>query len=486
MPWSDFDQAHAHARNAARETDSVHWDEAAEAHRSAAADFSRAAKSAGDGEALRVLRLLEAQHEKLARIIKSQNSAQLQEAIAETPSIPPETDKPSNDDAKVSDTTTSTETPSPKKTTTTSAITAARLNARPRESSPSLARDIASRRGIPPHGQASPTLTRSRQLSPESQRRAKTTVAPRIPPSIMESSGSLPSKQPRSKVEDEGFTNFYNNLTTGTVSKLSSVLAYAGLPLTTQEIQIAPPVPEKPQKEKSSHTVNATAEPDVKKYFSKAALAAIEDEHRQRGSHGQVFGPAENFYVVQKGGGTYSYADIARNQQLHAAAGKEEFVDAQEDGMGSPRHSRAAFGKSRTAEELELENTTLKTTLEQLASRLSNFEAHAQEASFAALTHSMASLHSGPQPHSIAPKAVASSAQPSQELQEALEKVRILESQMSTQAAQHEKLEALAQKQEKKIRMYHSKWEDVKKSAREKEKAKREKAAGADPEAGAS
>ena len=38
--------------------------------------------------------------------------------------------------------------------------------------------------------------------------------------------------------------------------------------------------------------------------------------------------------------------------------------------------------------------------------------------------------------------------------------------------------QALAQKQEKKIRMYHSKWEDVKKSAREKEKAKREKAAG--------
>jgi hypothetical protein len=50
--------------------------------------------------------------------------------------------------------------------------------------------------------------------------------------------------------------------------------------------------------------------------------------------------------------------------------------------------------------------------------------------------------------------------------------------QISSQTEQQAKLEALAQKQEKKIRMYHSKWEDVKKSARETEKAKREKAAG--------
>jgi len=303
-------------------------------------------------------------------------------------------------------------------------------------------------------------------------------VAPRIPPSIMETSSTLPPKKSRSKAEDEGFANFYSNLTTGTMSKLSSVLAYAGLPLNPEDAQKAEiPTPEKARKDRSSRTVSAANEPDVKKYFSKAALTAIEDEHRQRGAHGQVFGPAESFYVVQKGGGTYSYADIARNQQLQNAGLEDEdfFVDAQE-GLPSPRHgrsSRAAFGKSRTAEELELENTTLKATLEQLAARLANFEVHAQDASFAALSHSMASLPSASHTYHAAPPPPDSG----QSLQDALERVRALESQLSSQSEQHEKLEALAQKQEKKIRMYHSKWEDVKKSAREKEKAKRERAA---------
>jgi len=268
------------------------------------------------------------------------------------------------------------------------------------------------------------------------------------------------------------------------MSKLSSVLAYAGLPLAPEESQHQQPEPvprEKLPKDRNNRTVSAANEPDVKKYFSKAALTAIEDEHRQRGAHGQVFGPAESFYVVQKGGGTYSYADIARNQQLHNAAMEDEelFVDAQEgthSRNSSQASNRAAFGKSRTAEELELENTTLKTTLEQLASRLSNFEAHAQDASFAALSHSMASLPSNaPHPYHNPPPP-SESAGPG--LQDALERVRALELQISSQTEQHEKLEALAQKQEKKIRMYHSKWEDVKKSAREKEKAKREKAAG--------
>lgn len=299
----------------------------------------------------------------------------------------------------------------------------------------------------------------------------------------MESSATLPPQQRRAKTEDDGFATFYSSLTTGTMSKLSSVLAYAGLPLTAEESQQPEPAPkEKILKDRNNRTVSAANEPDVKKYFSKAALTAIEDEHRQRGAHGQVFGPAESFYVVQKGGGTYSYADIARNQQLHNAAMEDEelFVDAQEgthNRNSSQASNRAAFGKSRTAEELELENTTLKTTLEQLASRLSNFEAHAQDASFAALSHSMASLPSNiPHPYHHAPPPPSESAGPG--LNDALERVRALEMQISSQTEQHAKLEALAQKQEKKIRMYHSKWEDVKKSAREKEKAKREKAAG--------
>ena len=156
----------------------------------------------------------------------------------------------------------------------------------------------------------------------------------------MESSATLPPQQRRAKTEDDGFATFYSSLTTGTMSKLSSVLAYAGLPLTAEESQQPEPAPkEKILKDRNNRTVSAANEPDVKKYFSKAALTAIEDEHRQRGAHGQVFGPAESFYVVQKGGGTYSYADIARNQQLHLCLhDRNALVHRRGPGFGNVRN----------------------------------------------------------------------------------------------------------------------------------------------------
>ena len=372
---------------------------------------------------------------------------------------------------------TSPETTPQKKPSTTSAIAAARLNARTRDASPSLARDIASRRGIPQAGKntSSPAAqARARQLSPESQRKAQPPVTPKIPPNIMDSRGSLPAKRTQRPIEDDGFASFYNNITSGTMSKLSSVLAYAGLPLAPEES----PKPEPTAKPGRKDTVRASNEPDVKKYFSNAALKAIEDQHRQRGNLGHAFGPAESFYVVQKGGGTYSYADIARNQQTQGERlgedDEDSFVDAKEaQAPDSPRHSRTAsltsrpiFGKGRTAEELELENSTLKNTLEQLAVRLSNFEAHAQDASMAALTQSMISVHHGPPPNASQPAS-----------DEAADRVKALEAQIAAQAEQREKLERLAEKQEKKIRLYHEKWEEVKRSAKEKERVRRERAA---------
>lgn len=195
------------------------------------------------------------------------------------------------------------------------------------------------------------------------------------------------------KVEDdEGFSKFYHSLTTGTMSKLSSALAYAGLPLAADDIKHDPP--------SKRQTVSASNEPDVKKYISKAALDAVEYQHRQRGTFGHGFGPAESFYVVQTGGGTYSYADIAKNRQTHLSGIEEDdddaFVDAREiPGPASPKRSRVApqrrdtFGKNRTHEELELENTTLKGTIDYLSSRLSHFEAHAQDAAMASMTQSM-------------------------------------------------------------------------------------------------
>jgi len=346
-----------------------------------------------------------------------------------------------------------------------SAKASARAGSQMRESSPSLARDIASRRGIPSQSRSSPSAAaqaRARQLSPESQRRASPSSL-KIPPSVVDSQASIRDARKRKADEDEeGFTKFYNNLTTGTMSKLSSVLAYAGLPLTADDI--------KPEQMSSKRTVSASHDPDVKKYISKAALEAVEEDHRERGKPGHGFGPAESFYVVQTGGGTYSYADIAKATQSHLSGIDEEddeaFVDAKElPGPSSPLHSRTAhekrsiFGKNRTHEELELENSTLKGTLEDLARRLANFEAHAQDASMMALTQSMASLRPADTP-------AGGSMQ---------ERVEQLEKQIEQQTGEQQALKDEAMRKDKILKKYQSRYEQLVNGARERGKAKKEK-----------
>ena len=281
-----------------------------------------------------------------------------------------------------------------------------------------------------------------------------------MPSCIVDSQSDVQQAQKSKKAEDdEGFAKFYSNLTNGTMSRLSSVLAYAGLPLTAEDLQLEQSDSRKPQR----RTVSAGDEPNLKKIFSKAALDAIEDQHRSRGLPGHGFGPAESFYVVQKGGGTYSYADIARAQQKQLAGlGEEddgEFVDAKEaPGPPSPNHSRfssqqrGSFGSPRTQEELELENTTLKHTLEQLAGRLAAFEAHAQDASMAALTQSMASLRPGP---SGVPGDVATS-----------DRLRQLERQVEKDAEDRQKAADYTAKLERHNRKWRAKFDGLTKSAR--------------------
>ena len=419
-----------------------------------------------------MLRLLEDQHRRLADIVKSQDTPQPVSASETTKSLS------SRSTAKDASTTS----PPPERAATTKSKTAApalasaRIGSQVRDSSPSLARDIASRRGIPQPGRTQPSAAaqaRARQLSPESRRRATTGATPKVPPSIVDSQASLQSaKKSKKAEEDEGFAKFYSNLTTGTMSKLSSVLAYAGLPLAAEDSR-----PEQSSKPQSSRrTVSAASEADVKKIFSKAALDAIEDEHRQRGTFGQGFAPAESFYMVQRTGGTVSYAEITKThqQQLADLAEDEEpeFVDAKEaPGPPSPTVSRlshqqrGSFGSPRTQEELELENTTLKQTLEQVAGRLAAFEAHAQDASMAAVTQSIVSLRAEPSGAGQGDAAVH-------------ERLRQLERQVEEQAQERQKLEAHALKLEKMNRKWRARWDDSLNRAKEKTKAKRESGSG--------
>lgn len=462
--------AHTHARKAAEELEKVHFAEAAYEHQQASTNFAKAARGTSDVEALRVLKLLEEQHQRLARTVKSRDSPIVEVPADDSPSAehqPTIKDKSTTSPPRAKSATS-------KSKSTTSALASARVGSHARDSSPSLAREIATRRGIPQPGRAQPSAAaqaRARQLSPESRRRSAPGGSSKVPPSIVDSQADLRQTRNAKKAEDdEGFAKFYSNITTGTMSKLSSVLAYAGLPLTADDAAQLEQS-SRPRSEKT--TVSASNDPDVKSIFSKAALDAIEEEHRQRGTLGHGFGPAESFYVVQTSGGTHSYADIAKAQQQQLASVDEDdegdFVDANEvPGPPSPARSRLSqkkrnsFGSRRTEEELELENGTLKTTLEQLASRLAAFEAHAQDASMAALSQSMASIKQAP----------TGGARPDSTIQDRLQQ---LEKQIEQQVEERQKLQAYSAKQERDLKKYRSKWDELKKGAREKEKAKQEK-----------
>jgi hypothetical protein len=420
-------------------------------------------------QALRVLKLLEEQHRRLASIVKSRDSPKQETSPSETTSA---VDVPAaKDDAVVASKTVEKTKSTTKSRASSSALSSTNTNNKPRDSSPSLARDIASRRGIPQPARGPPSAAaqaRAREFSPESRR--SSAPRPKVPPSVVDSQAAIRASAKISKAEDdEGFAKFYNNITTGTMSKLSSVLAYAGLPLTADD---AVNNDQQNTLKKEKQTVRATNDPDVNKIFSKAALAAIEDEHRQRGTLGHGFGPAESFYVVQKGGGTYSYADIARAQQREAEEDDEEpaFVDAKE--VPSPKQSRSSrrkrdsFGMPRTQEELELENTTLKTTLEHLASRLEAFEAHAQDASMAALTQSMISVKPPTKP--VGDEAHSQS------------RLRELELQVEQQASEEQKLRKLSDRQARELKKYQHQFEKIKSGARQKERMRQEQGTGGD------
>ncbi|RMZ22748.1 hypothetical protein D0859_13229 [Hortaea werneckii] len=271
------------------------------------------------------------------------------------------------------------------------------------------------------------------------------------------------------------------------MSKLSAALAYAGLPLTAEDAVKASESTSSSSRNKdlAASTVHANNDPDVKKIFSKAALNAIEEEHRQRGTLGHGFGPAESFYVVPPYAGTKSYSHVVRGNPHDAAGGlgeddEDAFVDAREaQGPPSPKHSRVGsgakrggFGKGPTSEELELENTTLKQTLAGLANRLAAFEAHAQDA---ALTQSMIGMH--PPTGGSAGGAGGSDAT-------MVNRLRQLEQQAVKDAEERQRLEAQAAKQAKSIETWEQRYQSLRKGAKKRMMEAKEKAQPGDEEDG--
>lgn len=183
---------------------------------------------------------------------------------------------------------------------------------------------------------------------------------------------------------EDPFSRFYSTFG-NLISTLSAPLAYAGLPLNTELV-----VPAIPVRLASPMASRIAPDPDLARYFSKAALRAVRDE---RGG----FGGTESFYVVPTTGGTMSYAGMLSNTRQNSNIAEEdeaEFVDANENpqppspGVVRSRLSRPGgtskrhgYRDNKTWEEMMVENETLKSVVLDLGERLRAFELGAQRSS---------------------------------------------------------------------------------------------------------
>lgn len=205
---------------------------------------------------------------------------------------------------------------------------------------------------------------------------------------------------------DEGFSRFYSTFGS-LITRLSAPLAFAGLPLITEEsasesepapVAVAETHPPRRQRPQKVPGTPGSAEPDLSKIYSKATLRALaKDGHA----------PTDSFYVVPTSGHTVSYANILSFDQkerrrmaasFHGADGGPLLEDPDEDDFVDARESQASLSpgiRKRPArtpserelqnvvEELHLENRSLKEMLDKLSKRLHAFELNSQSSHLA-------------------------------------------------------------------------------------------------------
>ncbi|KAK1145727.1 hypothetical protein N8T08_003965 [Aspergillus melleus] len=512
--------AHTHARNAVLETRKSNPVAASEEHDLAAGEFATAAQNSSDPQALRTLHLLEQHHKRLAQILRFQHenppSAGANAPLSAEPGSPKAS--PSIQDAQQQ----------PPKLSGN-----ARL---PKRETSSIASNLASARGIPSQPRratpASPTLS-SQQAGArmtdgpakirtgESRLRGTQAHAPRdrlyrtsstskhswSPPvgsptdvtsqQYVPSDAVEPRRGSRQPDTEEPFQRFYSTFG-GLISKLSAPLAFAGLPLGSDASPQAESSPKSyadtklDRHQATSSRSTQSAEPDISRIFSRAALRAIRDSPGGgSGAGGPTGGPAESFYVVPTTGGTVSYAGILGRAEKEARRnsveeGDDDFVDARET-PASPelRHSfTGGKGKNgrvndrlttnlqnpKTMEELQMENQALRHLSDTLSNRLHMWEVNAQSSSIA-LQQSLKAMHHQniPSPEHQASSAITSppaplSTQPSmtdhdQRIKELEDIIRRGEMDLERAGRENEKLRNA-------VGRYQDRWEKLKEGAK--------------------
>ncbi|KAI0160907.1 hypothetical protein GGR52DRAFT_562132 [Hypoxylon sp. FL1284] len=440
MESSPLIKAHDHARAASIATHTSDTTVAVNEHTRAAGEFANAARSTSSVEALRTLKLLEQHHRRLSELLQLPNSTPTSQTPSENDSQASEKDEASPNPASV--------TPSSKPDP--AGITNEKNN-QPMPTLPkqpryptrdlgaSIASNLASARGIRSKYRSQPlSPSVSNTEAPGNMEAGSRRSGPRTkmqnmldssdkPHSIVSperervarqhsQEGGLTSRErgeAQASTSDEGFSRFYSAFGS-IINKISAPLAFAGLPLINEgsEDQASEPpaaAPESPSHKRSSRaraSPSASAEPDLKKIYSRAALRAVSRDGQSAN---------DSFYVVPTSGHTASYASILtfadkEKRRLEASSSShqggagasgvvlqhedhddDDFVDAKESQVVVPRppaqqQQRKASSARGSAdrelatvvEELYLENRSLKDMLDKLSRRLHAFESMSQ------------------------------------------------------------------------------------------------------------
>lgn len=505
-------QAHDHAKAAADATQTSNSTVAINEHTLAAGEFSNAAKEISSVEALRTLRLLEQHHQKLSELIKfSVDHPANKHAPSEKDDVVEPSEKPST---KTScDATTAESTPTTSKPSgAIPGLVSQRRYPPSRELSSSIASNLASARGIRSSSSryrgtpVAPSIssaeapgnvdTMNRKDSsrtkmkhmldnktgqpkpswvpPTSQPQAQSNH----PSSLGDVSETRPSDAP--SPTDEGFSRFYNSFGS-LINRLSAPLAFAGLPLVSEEPapaeQARPESPEQKRHRGKSVSIPSD-EPNLSTIYSRATLGAV-----YRDGHSGT----DSFYVVPTSGHTVSYANILnfdQKERRRAMAAsvhsidmsqddKDDFVDARESQMPLSSSTKRRVGKSQSErdllnviEELNTENASLKGMLDKIAKRLQVFEASAQHSRLAMVDSMRLPRPGSPMSHSGGHQVPEELAKRNSELEEELARAN----------KEFERVEKERAHLQHTVDKYRVKWETLKAGA----KARREATKSAD------
>ncbi|RYP01006.1 hypothetical protein DL763_000427 [Monosporascus cannonballus] len=513
MESSPLIRAHDHARAASTATHTADTTVAINEHTRAAGEFANAAKNTNSVEALRTLRLLEQHHQRLSELLQlpfkrpAQDANENESQSEEKEDAPAVTVTPAATSSKSDPQSASSAEKSPQPMPTL-----ARQPRYPsRDLGASIASNLASARGIRAkyRGQPlSPSISNteapgnveagSRKSGSRSKMQNMLDHSEKSSPvgtpeklsrqNSAVSQGSTPASP--APPSDEGFSRFYSAFG-NIINRISAPLAFAGLPLISEEQSQEPtpapaPEPSGPKRIRLRPTPSVTAEPDISKIYSKATLRAISRDGQSA---------VDSFYVVPTSGHTASYASILtyadkekRRSEASSAhsdrgriaeeADEDDFVDAKETQQLPPhptspglrRRAGKAQSQAHTAElahvveELYLENKSLKDALDKLSKRLHAFESMSQNSGMR-LAESMRLMRPG-SPASSTSAGGSRPAGTGDDAAQLARRNRELEEQLLLVSRQMGEMERDYNKARANLARYRERWEQLKAGAK--------------------